>query len=447
MNRIQLQRIAPDFRGSNGLLDSAAKDLTEVGGLARQAIQDRELQKRYETEAARQKVVDDRSKAEYDERASDRTKRIGAMKAAGEALVNILGPGTAQKDATTLPIQTESTSIPVPNNQNGLVVQTPTNAVGTANEAWLKSIDLKNPIGLDGKAYTQGTKYYVNPMNNKLVSEIALASAGAKLDPKVDVKTYNVPTPAVQDLTKVGSKALNKSGYSPEKRQPVDRLITEGYKKVIDALPKDNTAEREAFRKDLLKIYTNIGLDPKDYNVTDTLNSMLPSTVVSDVTKLKSDLLLKGLSARVEQINADRTLTLKERELQLEKEYKRASVAAQNLATNTQAKTAANALRQNASQFKESQKLEREKLKPVGKSDNQALADKLAIEYTFNKKNPPAKETRDAEKHLMDQFKSISESERSGLFGSFTGRTPEEVGAAYLNKLKETGVAPAYGTY
>lgn len=91
-----LQQIRPDFSGSAQSMHQAMQGVNQLGDYANQLIkdvrqkeQDAKEQARYDTELARQKVLDDRATTLYDQQQKERADLLAMKTAVGQGLLGI----------------------------------------------------------------------------------------------------------------------------------------------------------------------------------------------------------------------------------------------------------------------------------------------------------------------------------------------------------------------
>lgn len=139
-----------------------------------------------------------------------------------------------------------------------------------------------------------------------------------KVETVVGTKTVKMP-----GLGAIMSEA-KAIGANPEAVKQTYGRIADGYKEVLNLLPKDNSTKRDELRGYMLQVYGNLGLDAK--NVDKELDAFLPKIELSDQQKTAANIVLQGLDKQIDQINKDRTFSLQEREFAANQAYRSAEL-------------------------------------------------------------------------------------------------------------------------
>jgi hypothetical protein len=179
----------------------------------------------------------------------------------------------------------------------------------------LNSIDFSQAYGknrqpfADAKGTVQkGDAFFKDTKTGQLVNEKSVTKVLSGIDMKpTQVRTVlGTRTDKVPGLSQAAVAAFKTEGVNPAEVKAAGDNIKAGYASVLSMLPKDNAGRREELRNIALALYADKGLDPNDYDIEKTINSLLPKTEVSEAQKLAMNTIIHGLDKQLDQINKDR---------------------------------------------------------------------------------------------------------------------------------------------
>lgn len=184
----------------------------------------------------------------------------------------------------------------------------------------------RNPYNKNGDAY------FLDKASGQLVNEKSITSAlknvnmkPTKVETVIGTKTISSTSP-----TKILTDA-KQYGMNPEVVKRSYDKIDDGYKQVLNMLPKDNTARRDELRGYLTQIASNLGMDPKDYDINKEVDSILPKSEMSESQKYAANTVIHALDEKKKEIMDNKKLALQEKEMLLNQQYRNASLGLQKL--------------------------------------------------------------------------------------------------------------------
>lgn len=179
----------------------------------------------------------------------------------------------------------------------------------------LDSIDFSQAYGKNRQPFAdtkgnrqKGDAFFKDTKTGQLVNEkdITRAVSGVDMKPTQVRTVLGVKTEKVPGLSKALTSAFKNEGINPAEVKAAGDNIKAGYASILGMLPKDNAGRREELRNIALALYADKGLDPNEYDIDKTVNSLLPKTEVSEAQKLAMSTVMHGLDKQLDQINKDR---------------------------------------------------------------------------------------------------------------------------------------------
>lgn len=446
----QWKDVDVNFRGSSSALGDAMQQIAAAASIPGQMLKDREAQKRYEAELARQKVLDDRATTLFEQQQADRAQQLKDRenRVLFEGLKGELLPHLQAQDGRPTEfdgVLSAVQQIPVSGGQNG--GQSAVAPTITQTYAYDKRVPLALPNESIDYKVAKNTKVLNEYKEAPTVFGIPQSVAKPKieaLDKREDALLSTpgmyrtLPASSVRELTPAGqkalaqieaerkevlrdksvpkyktvtkledrqttfndldlSRALTKTGAPAEANAKVEEMfvrdtksnnlvplskamasgsrigqaptekietaigtrtvkgptlgrimtdakqygmnpeavkqsyakIDDGYKQVLAMLPKDNSARREEMRGYLTMIASNLGLDPKDVDISKEVDSILPKAEMSEAQKFAANTVIHALDEKKKEIMDNKKLALQEKEMLLQNEYRKASLGLQ----------------------------------------------------------------------------------------------------------------------
>lgn len=181
------------------------------------------------------------------------------------------------------------------------------------------NLDLGTALTRDGKPAGKDVpfnqQYVLDKANNKLVSMNTATAVAQKQQQGIDMasvpqyveKTGYKEVPIKSD--RIMSKFTTK-GYAPAEVQQAMGNVQGQYMKLMEMLPKDNSARREEYKQYANMIVGNLGIDPRSFDVNAYVDKIMPKTEMSDAQKEAFRTAVHAVDVKLDQFNKDRTFNL-----------------------------------------------------------------------------------------------------------------------------------------
>lgn len=207
-------------------------------------------------------------------------------------------------------------------------------------------LDLSKAFTADRKPATTTTSldktFVIDKVSGNLVPLSKAMEAGSKIGqaPTEKIETVvGTKTIPGRSLAKI-MKEASATGMNPEAVKQTYGAIDKGYKDVLNMLPKDNTTRRDELRGYLTQMSANLGLDPKDYDVTKEVDKLLPKAEMGESQKFAANTIIHALDKKRDEIMENKKLALQEKNMLLDQEYRNATLSLQRMKIDADSRNA-----------------------------------------------------------------------------------------------------------